>query len=791
MELMSEETLRVLEYDKVVRLLAGHAVTEPGQERILALQPLDNPAQVIEALAEVAEMAALVEQQGRPPLGGCRDLRRSLRRLHADGSWLPAEDLLAVLSSVEAAAACRGYFAGQSRAPKLGLLAAGLAACNALQREIRASIGSHGEILDSASFELGDLRQSSRQLRARIRRKLEDMLHAEAFNGVFQDTIVTERNGRYVVPVRADHRGRIKGLIHDESASGQTLFVEPNSVLEWNNELQALQRAEQREEERILRRLSALVRDQRGPLEHNQNLLALFDLRGAAARFGQMCGAVVPQIVDQPLLDLRAARHPLLMIGPHGEIDAARAVPVDLKLGRDRQVLVISGPNTGGKSVALKTIGLLVLMVRSGLPVPCDADSRLFLFSSVHADIGDEQSIEQQLSTFSGHLARLRRILEAAGPGTLVLLDELGTGTDPAEGGALAMAILDHLRNAGVRAVATTHLNLIKGYAATRDGVENAAVEFDPVTLRPTYRLHYGIPGASQAFTIARRLGLPDEIMRCAEDYLGDGEKAGLELMERINARQHTLEQELAEARKLRARAEQERARRKKLLDDFEAQRQALLEKARRRGDQLVRDAERKIRDLLQQARETGQQVPEQARLTTEMRAVRDDLHRAQPVPPHRDRAPKSVTVGELVRIPTLRAEGEVVRVQGDAIEMTVQGKKLRLPLASLEAFRPRRFAVRQSGGAVRGRVQRDAFSPRLMLVGKRVDEALPLLERFVDDALLHGMPELEIVHGSGEGVLRKVVREFLAEHREVAGFHAAAVGQGGDNVTLVQLRKT
>lgn len=788
---MSEETLRVLEYDKIIRLLAGHTVSGPGKERVLALRPIDDPRQVAESLAEVAEMTALFEQRGRPPLGGCHDLRPALRRLHADGSRLSPEDLLAVLSSLETAGACRGYFDGQQTAPLLRERAAGLVPCTGLLREIRASIGNHGEILDSASFELGDLRQSARQLRGRIRRKLEDMLHAESFAGVFQDAIVTERNGRYVVPVRADHRGRIKGLIHDESSSGQTLFVEPNAVLDQNNELQALLRAEQREEDRILRRLSALVREQRVVLEHNQELLASFDLRAAAARFAQLCGAVAPELADRPVIDLRGARHPLLMIGADGSVDVQAAVPVDLKLGQDRQILVISGPNTGGKSVALKTIGLLVLMVRSGLPIPCHPDSKVFLFPSVQADIGDEQSIEQHLSTFSGHLTRLRRILEEAGSETLVLLDELGTGTDPAEGGALSMAILDHLRDAGVRTVATTHLNLIKGYAATRDGVENAAVEFDPRTLQPTYRLHYGIPGASQAFSIARRLGLPTGVMQRAEGYLGEGEKAGLELMEKINARQHTLEQELAEARKLREQAARERSRRKKLLDDLEAQRQSLLEKARRRGDQLVRDAERKIKELLQQARETGQQVPEQARLVAEVREVREQLQKAQPAQQPQRRAPKSVKVGELLRIPTLRAEGEVVRVQGDEVEMAVQGKKLRLSMASLEAFRPRRFAARSTGVPVRGKVQRDGFSPRLMLVGKRVDEALPLLERFLDDALLHNVVELEIVHGAGEGILRKVVREFLAAHREVAGFHAAAIGQGGDNVTLVQLRKS
>jgi DNA mismatch repair protein MutS2 len=787
---MSEETRRVLEYDKIIRLLAGFTVTVPGHEQVLALRPLAEPDEVSRALAEVGEMTALAEARGRPPLGGCQDLRPALRRLRAEGAWLAAEDLLAVLASLEAAEACRRYFAGWEAAPCLAGQADGLDGCKALQRRLRGSIGARGEILDGASFELGDLRQGAQRVRGRIRRTLEDLLHADGLSGVFQDSLVTERNGRYVVPVRADHRGSIKGLIHDESASRQTLFMEPNAVLELNNELQALRRAEQREEERVLRRLSVEVRAASSALEGNQRLLARFDLRAAVARFGQLCGAVAPRLTKRPEIALREARHPLLMFAADGTAQPQQAVPIDLRLAEDKQVLVISGPNTGGKSVALKTIGLLVLMVRSGLPIPCHPDSRLFLFPAVRADIGDEQSIEQHLSTFSGHLSRLQRILAQAGADTLVLLDELGTGTDPAEGGALAMAILDQLRENGARTVVTTHLNLIKGYALLQPGVENAAVEFDAATLAPAYRLHYGIPGASQAFAIARRLGLPAAVMARAENYLGDGERAGLELMERVNRQRHELERQLDEARRLRECARRERARRKQLLDELEERKQTLLEKARHRGEQLVRDAEQRIKALLREARASDGQVPEQARLTSEIREVRAELRPRAPRPHARGHAPKQVRVGELLRVPTLRTEGEVTRVQGDEVELAVQGKKLRLSLKSLEQFQPRRFAARRAGG-VSSRVVREAFQPRLMLVGKRVDEALPLLERFLDDALLHDLLELEVVHGAGEGILRRMVREYLSGHREVAGFHAGGAGQGGENITLIQLRRS
>jgi DNA mismatch repair protein MutS2 len=787
---MIDESLRVLEYDKIRLLLASFTVTGPGRERALELLPLEDDRQVAEALAEVSEMRLLFEEAGRPPVGGCRDLRESFVRLRAEGSWLPAECLLDVLSSLDAARDCRAFLGGREEIPLLSALGGALNPCPPLRAQIAESIGSRGEILDGASFELGELRGEIRRLRGRIRKTLEELLLSERYDGVFQDRLITERNGRYVVPVKADHRGRIKGFVHDESASGQTLYVEPTTVLDWNNQLQALQRAERREEERILRRLADLVRRDACALKDNQEILGRLDCKAAAAHFSRLCDGAAPRLSATPLIELRGARHPLLLFESDGTPRRGEAVPVDLLLPEGKDTLVISGPNTGGKSVALKTTGLLVLMIRSGLHVPCLPESRVYLFKPVFADIGDEQSIEESLSTFSGHLARLRLILEQAAPGALVLLDEVGTGTDPAEGGALAMAVLDGLREAGAKTLATTHLNLVKGYAYLEERVENAAVEFDDHTLAPTYRLHYGIPGASKAFTIARRLGLPEVVLSRAEHYLGEGELAGLELVEKINRQQCELEQTLGDARLLRARAGEEQEKRKRLLRELDEQKQALLDKARRRGDQLVRDAERRIKELFREAREGTADLPEQARLTGEIRELRSELQETV-TPARPQRIPATPQPGELLRIPALRAEGVVVRIEGDQAELSVQGKKLRLPLATLEQFSPPRFVSDEAkGGGVRSRIEREGFSPRLLLVGKRVDEALVLLDRFVDDALLHHLAELEVVHGAGEGILRRAVRDFLRGHREVKAFHAADVGQGGDNVTIVQLRR-
>jgi DNA mismatch repair protein MutS2 len=463
--------------------------------------------------------------------------------------------------------------------------------------------------------------------------------------------------------------------------------------------------------------------------------------------------------------------------------------PIDLRLREADRALIISGPNTGGKTVALKTAGLLVLMARAGLPVPCAPGSRLFPFAPVMADIGDDQSIEQNLSTFSGHLARVRDILNGAGPRALVLLDELGTGTDPGEGGALALAVLDRLRRVGAKVIATTHLHLIKGYAHLEDGVENAAVEFDAATLQPSYRLHYGIPGASHAFTIARRLGLPEELLMQAESYLGHGERSGLAVLERLQALRAALDEELQAAGSLRRQAEHEQARQRRLREELELRQRAILEEVRQRGSRLLSDAETQLKTLFREAGQTPAQLParERARLTSEMRGLRRKLPTPQPPPPGVE--PQGVAVNELLFVTALGVDARVVGIGAGQVELEFGGKRLRQPLTALRQYQPPRMApVAPQVAKVRDRVTRKAFRPRLVLVGKRVDEALELTAAFLDDALLHGESRLEIVHGSGEGILRRAIREFLVGRRDITRFGAADLSDGGENVTVVEL---
>jgi DNA mismatch repair protein MutS2 len=779
------DSLDLLDFTKVAGHLAGLTGTVPGRVLALGLRPLLAPDAVAAALAEAAEAMQILAELGALPVGDGDDLTPLLDSLHAAGMKLPVEAFAAVLAGAEAAAACRQALACGSGWPRLQARAAALVPLPQLVAAIRRSIGPRGDLLDSASAALAELRREAQVVRARIKRQLEGLLADERYAGVFQEQLVTDRNGRYVVPVRTDYSGRLRGFVHDVSASGQTLYIEPAVVLEGNNRLQTVLREIQREEERILLALSAMVRSVRTELAGNQAILALLDLRQAIARFARQVDAVIPQLSAEPLLELVAARHPLLAL-QLGDV----VVPVELRLHESRQVLVISGPNTGGKTVALKTAGLLVLMARAGLPLPCAPGSRLYPFAPVLADIGDDQSIESNLSTFSGHLCRVRTILAAADERALVLLDELGTGTDPGEGGALALAVLDQLRQRGARTIVTTHLHLIKGYAHLEDGVENAAVEFDADTLQPSFRLHYGIPGASHAFTIARRLGLPDELLNRAASYLGHGERTGLAVLERLQALRAALDEELQAAGSLRRQAEQEHERQRRLREELESRQRTILDEVRQRGSRLISDAEEQLRALFRTARQEGGAAPvrEQARLTGELRALRRELPQPRSAPS--GVVPSAVAINEMLFVVALGVDARVVGSDGASAELEVGGKRLRQPFSGLRQYQPPRMAPSPAGSPkIRDRVPRREFRPRLVLVGKRSAEALDLLAAFLDEALLHAARHLEIVHGAGEGVLRRAVREYLAGRSEVASFGAAGVAEGGDNVTVVELR--
>ncbi len=787
---ISTSTFTRLEFDAVRRLLAARADSLPGRLLAELLTPLTGQEAVALALGEVVEAQTLLSE-GRPPLVDNRILKTILERSAASGSLLAAEQLQDVGAAVEVAGRCRSWADPLDEQRRLAKLCASLTPLSALLRRLQESIGPRAELLDSASFELGDIRRELRQLRGRIKQQLEKLLAANVSASCFQEQLITVRNGRYVVPLKTDYRGQIKGLIHDESASGQTLYLEPELVSAGNSRLQQLLQEEKREERRILLQLTDLVRQHRSELAHNEELLARLDMRFAAACLAQEYDGRVPQLVSEPLIELRQARHPLLMVTDGTEIEPSRAIPIDLCLLPPSRTLVISGPNTGGKSVALKSFGLLLLMVRAGLPIPCAEGSRLCLFEKLFVDIGDQQSISEQLSTFSGHLSRLKQILEQAGENALILLDEAGTGTDPAEGAALVIAALEMLQQAGAHTVLTTHLGQLKAWAAETDGVENAAVEIDAETLLPLYRLNYGIPGASSAMATASRLGMPEQLLSRAQQLLGEQPQEGNELLLSLNRRRQELDT-------LRQQVELEREDARRLWQMRREQLQKLQEQKARVRAQAVQQAEGLIADTTRQLRSIRRKVDGgiesgakgQVALAAQVDEVRQQLQPFRAQARVRRSNEQPLEVGELVRVLPLGVTAEVKRIQGKDAELQIGGKRMRQSVLQLEAFSPRRFAERgdKKTPQVSAPAAPQAQAMRLVLVGQRVEPALQTLERFLDDALLASLAQIEIVHGSGTGALRKAVREYLAGQRCVTAFYAAAAEHGGEKITVAEL---
>ncbi len=783
----TDDALDRLEYPQLKQQLAGHTQSEPGSLAAQRLLPLAVDSEVVRALDEVGEAVRLLENGYAPSLGGCWSLTGLLVQAAAAGQLIAPDDLLKVSQSIQVADDCRRWLASQQGCALLQECGDSITPLNELLRRLKDSIGIRGELLDSASFELGDLRYRIRQTRSRIRQQLDQLLTDENSASYFQERLVTIRNGRYVVPLKSDCRGQVKGYVLDESASGQTLYVEPSRIFEANNQLQQLLRDEQREERRILLQLADLVRRDSPDLQHNEKAVARLDLRFAAARLARVYQGQRPELVKEPLIELKEVRHPLLL-AKDGRFDASGVVAIDLLLPADCHALVISGPNTGGKSVALKTLGLMLLMVRSGLYLPCHPDSRLHLYRQLHVDIGDEQSISQSISTFSGHLLKMRSILAAADTETLVLLDEAGTGTDPAEGAALVQAVLDQLGRQGAKTLLTTHLGQLKLFAHSRADIYNAAVEFEPETLMPTYRLRYGIPGASSALTTARRMGLPAAVLEQAERYLGTQELDQSALLARLNERQQELDREYAVARKARLDAETSQTLRKQQVAELKAQRKKILAKATSEAEELISATEARLKKLRKRA--PGAVTPKQAVADRgELAQAREQLKPFKPKQRLSGNVPQELQVGELVKIPLLGCDAQVVKTSGSSVELLVNGKRMRQPLKALEQFAPRRFADSQpKKGQLSRKVVERQVNSKLTLIGQRIEDALLLLDRFIDDALLYNLKQVEVIHGSGTGRLRQAVREFLAREQGVSAFYAAPAEHGGENITIIEL---
>ena len=793
---MDEKTLQTLEFDKVLSRLAGYTSFSAGRELALSLRPSTDRAEVVRRQRMTAEARRLLRLKPDFGLGGAHDVRPAVHKAALGGVLLPSE-LLEVHSTLRSARSVRGNLTRLAGPlPLLAELAKGIADLPAVLSAIGGAISPRAEVLDAASPVLAELRREIKLAHDRLTARLEALVASPAAREALQEPIVTLRNGRYVVPVKAEERARLRGIVHDVSASGATVFVEPLAVVDLANRWRELQLEEEREVERVLRRLSGMVGERAAEIERTVELLAQVDVALAAARYGEALGAAdLPDasqeqawIVEAPAeLRIVEGRHPLLR---------GHVVPTTIRVGGGYTVLLITGPNTGGKTVALKTAGLLSLMAQAGLPVPAEAGTQIPVFSSVHADIGDEQSIEQSLSTFSSHMTHIIEILRSATRTSLVLLDELAAGTDPEEGAALARAILMELLERGCAAVATTHHGELKVFAHNTPGIMNASVEFDPETLAPTYRLTIGLPGRSNALAIARRLGMPEHVVRRAREAVAPEQAEVEDLLAQIQRERD----EAAAARRTEelARSEAEAIRQglEARLADLEARRDAILDETRRRMERELAETRERLAEAARRL-ERAASAEDLAAAAGALEAVERQAGRLRRrAAERRARRPRAGGVplsaaqpGDLVYVHGVPQPGEVVAGPDERGEVEVLFGLLRTRVKPEQVERVQRPAAPArpaSGGVVLPPAPQVGME--IEVRGQRAEEALPRVESFLDDAYRSGLPFVRIIHGKGTGTLRRVVRDALARHPLVRSYETAAREEGGEGVTVAHL---
>lgn len=780
---MTPKTLALLGFDKVRDRLADCTSFSGGRQLALGLTPGTDADDVRQRLARTSQARDYQDRRGGPELGGAHDVREVVAAARRGRVLLPQE-LLDVRDTIGAARRMRRPLAREAaRWPELAALGEQLDDCPALFDAIQATLNDDGEVLDSASPALGKIRRELRVVHDRLMRHLEKLVASTGARDYLQEALITQRGGRYVLPVKAGFRAKLPGVVHDTSDSGATVFVEPLAVVEQGNRLRELEIEEEREVQRVLRELSGDVATEGEALDGNVAALAELDLAFAAAEYAQRLRAVAPEVVaaERPYLDFRRARHPLL--------DPATVVPIDIWVGRDFHVLVITGPNTGGKTVSLKTVGLLVLMAQSGLHIPAADGATLTVFDGVHADIGDEQSIEQSLSTFSGHLTNIIAILTAVDSGSLVLLDELGAGTDPVEGAALARALLDHLRERGVTTVASTHYSELKAYAHGTPGVANASVEFDVETLRPTYELTIGLPGRSNALAIARRLGLPGAIVDSASAEVGTPSLDMEELLGEIRSTRRSAQEDRDAAAAAREQAEAWARTLETGVRDIETERVTVLNEARVQAERELALARETIKALLKRAEGAGnrQAAAEVSAQLDEVAAVLTEREASQFVSP--SVTPAALAPGAAVRVLSFDQVGEVIGRRGDNVDVQLGRMRVTVPVQDLEVIARPAAPALESGADIRHLRAGggDAHVPiELNLRGMRVEDGLSALDAYLDSAVLSGLPWVRIIHGHGTGAMKSAVRDALKHHPSVRRYRAGNQGEGGDGATVV-----
>lgn len=790
---MKDKTLRVLEYTKIIEKLKDLATSSLGKAEVEKLIPSFEFNEVEMQLKETSEAQGIILKTGNPPLGGIHE-NSSLIKKARIGSSLDPHQLILVAETMRAARLFKNFMKDKEESQILWGLAQGLSPFREIEDQIFNAIVGENEISDNASPELRRIRRSIVQKNEAVRSKLQSFVSSDKYQKYLQDTLITIRQDRFVIPVKHEHKSSVPGIVHDQSSSGATLFIEPMAIVNMNNELRELRLKEKEEIERILAELSALVGEQSAELIENQVILSKVDFIFAKGKMSIQMKAQEPFLEKGMNFHIKNGRHPLL--------DQKTVVPSNIWMGKDFKTLVITGPNTGGKTVTLKTVGLFALMTQSGLHIPVDYGSKMCIFQGIHADIGDEQSIEQSLSTFSSHMTHIVEIFEELKENSLVLFDELGAGTDPVEGAALAMSILDKLHGRKILTIATTHYSELKHYALTKEGVENASVEFDVESLSPTYRLLIGVPGKSNAFEISKKLGLSEEIIEAAKSSIGNENISFEDLLGDMESNRRLLEEEKQKIQSLRFELEKRQERIEEKESRIAVQRDKIKGEAQKEAQKILREAKDTADLIIKELREIQTHKDYTKDANRKVEKLRSNLLKSikntgvsgmenlvKEVAPHK--AVKKLTLGEEVKIPSLNQEGTVISIDEEKREAQLQigVMKMKLPFDSLEKKEKVKETSKNTGA---GRIMKKKSSnikTEVDLRGLNLEEAMMEVDKYLDDAYLSGIPQATIIHGVGTGVLKAGITDMLRRHKHIKSYRPGAYGEGGIGVTIVEFK--
>lgn len=815
---MDNHTLKVLEFDRIRQFLSFFAASTGGQKQCLDIIPGHDEKTTVKLLDETAEMRHVIELSGPLILNSIHDITDTVKQARIESACLESKDLLKIEQTLDTARIIKNFFSGcHETCPLIFDRTENIIILSNLTGRIRKCISTQGKILDSASPELADIRKRLNRLRQSVLNILGKIIHDHDIQQAIQDDFITIRNNRYVIPVRTDSKNMIPGVVHDQSQSKATFFVEPMSVVNLNNELQILHKEEYYEEIRILTQLTGLVRADENDILADLDILEQVDLIHARALLSRALGGTRPQIAADGEIRLRNCRHPILIstyieeetqdpgtekktaIG-RWEFNRKGIIPIDIIREKDTRVLIITGANAGGKTVSMKTLGLFILMAQAGIHLPAEKNSTIAVFKNIFADIGDEQNIEASLSTFSAHMAQAKDILTRAENTSLVLFDELGSGTDPTEGGALAVAILDSLKARNAFTVVTTHLNILKTYAYSNDDVKNVSVAFDPETLKPSYKLVYGVPGISNALAIARNIGLPKEVLDNAVTHVNLSDQEVANLIHGLEQTQKELAEQQKNLEKITVLSRKHLKASEELYEKLEKRRDQVLKAFEKDARKLLRESETELNRLIKEQKKRRLLRPDDTRNLSEkdresLQTVKEKLHSRFPKYNKNVIRPEQLTPGQTVRVTHLQKNGTVItaddktrkaQIKAGNITVKTSYDELELTEDKIKRGPPKADIVSKKPVPVKPAIPK---SSSVNVIGLRVPDALPMVDKAIDKAVLGGFDLLEIIHGRGTGRLMRAIHEYLAEHVSVSSFATAAADQGGTGITIAKIK--